>query len=133
MPVSFIDLVPQIPTATVIVEGQREIELSGVRLRDLAEISRRFPDFAKMLDGGLGSILDSPDALAAMIAASVGHPGDAECEKLAAQYPIRDAIRMWVAISQLTFPRATADPLAEGVNGVDATASDLNSPQPSND
>ena len=134
MPVSFLELIPKAPTATLNVDtadrGLQEIELTGVALRDLAAIGKRFPAFAKLLDGaGVGSIIDNPEALAAVIAASLGHCGDAQYEEHVGRFPSADVLRMAFAIIRLTFPQATADPLPEGVgNGLDVGASDQSSP-----
>jgi hypothetical protein len=124
MPVSFLDLVPKPPTQSVTIEtlahGRQELELTGVTLRALGDISKRFPSFAKVLDGAVGSILDNPDALAALIAAALGHAGQREYEAHVASFPSADIIRIAFAVIRLTFPQRDADPLSGAVgNGAD--------------
>jgi hypothetical protein len=137
MAVSFLDLVPKPPTDVVTIDtlahGRQDIELAGVSLRELADISKRFPAFAKVLDGGVGGILDNPDAVAAIIAASLGHGGQKEYEAHVAAFPTADMLRIALVVVRLTFPQSDADPLSPVVgNGADVDASVLTSPSPSN-
>ena len=117
MPVSFLDIIPKAHTATVTLDttdGPQEVELTGVSLRALAEISKRYPAFARVLDGGAGSIVDNPEALAAVIAASLGHSGDTKYEAHITGFPSADVIRMALVVVRLTFPQNIADPLPVG-------------------
>jgi hypothetical protein len=137
MAISFLDLVPKPPTDVVTIDtlahGRQDIELAGVSLRELADISKRFPAFAKVLDGGVGGILDNPDAVAAIIAASLGHAGQKEYETHVAAFPTADMLRIALVVVRLTFPQSDADPLSPVVgNGADAAAPGQTSPSPSN-
>jgi hypothetical protein len=134
MAVSFLDLIPKPPSAILTIDtlahGPQDIELIGVPLGALADIAKRFPAFAKVLDGGLGSALDHPDALAAIVAASLGHPGDTAYEAHIRTFPTSDIIRMALTVIRLTFPQSDADPLSTAaVNGADG-ASAPTSPLP---
>jgi hypothetical protein len=125
MAVSFLDLVPKPPTDVVTIDtlthGRQDIELTGVSLRALADISKRFPAFAKVLDGGVGGILDNPDAVAAIVAASLGHAGQKEYEAHVAAFPTADMLRIALVVVRLTFPQSDADPLSPAaINGADA-------------
>jgi|SRR6185369_1101629 hypothetical protein len=114
MPVSFLDLVPKPPSATVTIEtmtGPVELALTGVSLRVLADIGKRFPEFAQVLEGGGGSIMRDPDALAALIAAALGHAGDTEYEKHIEKFPSTDVTALALAAVALTFPKADVAPL----------------------
>jgi len=114
MPVSFLDLVPKPPSATVTIEtmtGPVELTLTGVSLRALADIGKRFPEFARVLEGGGGSIMRDPDALAALIAAALGHAGDTEYEKHIEKFPSTDVTALALAAVALTFPKADVAPL----------------------
>ena len=116
MPVSFLDLVPKPPSATVTIEtmaGPVEVELTGVSLRVLADIGKRFPEFARVLEGGAGSITRDPEALAALVAAALGHPGDAKVEAHVESFPHAEAVSLAVAAIQLTFPRNDVAPLSQ--------------------
>jgi hypothetical protein len=113
MPVSFLDLVPALPTATVTINtrtGPTEIELTGISLRALAEIAKRYPSFRNVIEGELGGIMDDPYVMAAVIAASLGYLGDAECEERLLAISAADAVRMVGEIVRITF--AQPDPLA---------------------
>jgi hypothetical protein len=136
MPVSFLDLSPKPPVQSLTIDtanhGPQEVEFKGVSLRDLAALSERFPAFAKMLDGGIGSVVDDPLAISALIAASLGHCNDRAVEDHVAGFPSADIIRIALAVVRLTFPQSAADPLAEGGgNGSDAGASGRTLPLPS--
>lgn len=130
MPVSFLDLVPTPPTATVTLEttsGPVELELTGLRLQTLGELAKRYPAFARVIEGGAGSIIQASDALPAVVAAGLGHPGDAQYEAKAASFATAQIMTMAMAVVRLTFPQAEAaaiDPLAEPrvVNGADGDA-----------
>jgi hypothetical protein len=134
MPVSFLDLTPRAPTATVMVntidQGEQPVELTGISLRDLGDISKRFPAFARVLEGGAGNIMESPEALGALIAAALGRPGDAACEAHIARFPTADVMNLALAAIRLTFPQSLAAPLSPGAaNGAaGAAAPDPTSP-----
>jgi hypothetical protein len=137
MAISFLDLVPKPPTDVVTIDtlahGRQDIELTGVSLRALADISKRFPAFAKVLDGGVGGILDNPDAVAAIVAASLGHAGQKEYEAHVAAFPTADMLRIALVVVRLTFPQSDADPLSPAaLNGAGGDAPDPISPSPLN-
>lgn len=124
MPISFLDLVPKPPTAAVTIDtmqGPTELELTGVSLRMLADIGKRFPAFARVLEGGPGSIMDDPDALAALVAAALGHPGDARIEAHVEAFPAAAVIQLALAAARLTFPQADVSPLPQA-GALDAAA-----------
>jgi len=116
MPVSFLDLVPAPATATVKVNTQAgpvEVELTGVSLRVLAEVAKRFPAFVRRLEGsGSGSLIEQPEAMGALVAAALGHAGDAKYEAQIAAFPSADVMEMFQAALRLTFPQADPGPLA---------------------
>jgi hypothetical protein len=136
MAISFLDLVPKPPTAVVTIDtlahGPQEIELTGVSLRELGDIAKRFPEFQKVLEGGGGSTLDHPEAVSAMIAASLGHPGDTAYEAHIVKFPHGEIVRIATTVVTLTFTRYDADPLSPAVNGAGGDALAQNSPAPSN-
>lgn len=134
MPVSFLDLVPKPPTDAVTIDtmqGRVELELTGVSLRALADIGKRFPAFTRVLEGGAGSIMNNPDALAALVAAALGHPGDAKVEAHIESFPSTEVMTLALAAVRLTFPQAEVAPLpqpddpavaAVAVDGLDQTS-----------
>ena len=113
MPVSFLDLVPALPTTTVTINtrtGPAEVELTGISLRALAEIGKRYPSFRNVIEGEIGGIMDDPHVMAAVIAAALGRLGDPECEERLLAISAADAVRMVGEIVRITF--AQPDPLA---------------------
>jgi hypothetical protein len=115
MPISFLDLVPAPATATVKVNtstGPVEVELTGVSLKALAEVAKRYPAFVRRLEGGTGSIMEQPEAMGALVAAALGHPGDTKYEAQIAAFPSADVMEMFQAALRLTFPQADPGPLA---------------------
>lgn len=116
MPVSFLDLVPAPKTATVKVNtsgGPVEVELHGVSLRALADVARRFPAFVRRLEGGSGALMEQPEAMAALVAAALGHVGEQKYEAQLAAFPTADVMAMFQAALRLTFPQDDPVPLPE--------------------
>jgi hypothetical protein len=127
-PISFLDLVPKRPHATVVIEsedGPAEFEVTGVSLSALADLGRKFPAFARVVEGGAG-LLSATEAMPALIAAGLGHHGDPEYEQQAAQLPADIIIALAAEVVKLTFPQrptlvlggAESVPMAEGANGL---------------
>ena len=115
MAVSFLDIAPKPQTETIIVEttsGPAEVALCGVPFTTLAEISKRYSAFAKLIEGGAASMIDASDAMPALVAAGLGHPADEAYERKVRTFPTADIMRMAVVVIRLTFPAPTADPLS---------------------
>lgn len=115
MPVSFLDLEPALPTATVTVNtkaGPVEVEVTGVPLRVLAEIGRRFPAFRQFIEGGGASLMQEPESMAALIAAAIGHPGDEREEQKISAFSARDVGALFQAAVRVTLPQDEPVPLA---------------------
>lgn len=123
---SFLDLVPAWHTATVTIDtndGSAEFEISGLRLAQLAAICKRFPSFAAVIEGGAG-LLSASEAMPALVAAGLGHFGDAQYETQAASLPISTTVSIAGEIMRLSFPPAPV-PLSNGaVGGVEAAPVD---------
>jgi hypothetical protein len=132
MPISFLDLVPKRPKATVAIEAadgeMAEFEIGGISLACLADIARKYPAFARVIEGGAG-LLTASEALPAIIAAGLGHHGDAQYERQAGSLPSDLVIAIAGEVVRLTFhsdrpPIALAEAATEpaledeGVNGV---------------
>jgi len=115
MPVSFLDLVPALPSEMITIStttGPAEVRLTGISYEMLADIAKRFPEFAQALDRGEGMIGDR-EALVAMIAAGLGHPGNEDCERLVAKFSYGEIMRIASLLVRLTFPAADPVPLPE--------------------
>jgi hypothetical protein len=127
MPISFLDLVPKRPRATVVIEGETgpaEVELTGVSLSQLAEIGHKFPAFTRVMEGNAG-LMTATEAMPALIAAALGHHGDPQYEDQAGRLPPDIAIALAGEVVKLTFPQrpplAPAEPEpapAANVNGL---------------
>jgi hypothetical protein len=121
MPVNFLDLVPEPPRETLILataSGSAQVELTGLRLSTLADLAKRYPAFARIIEGGAGSIIQASDALPAVVAAGLGHAGDAQYEAKVATFPTAHIMQMAMTVVRLTFPQseaATLDPLPEAL------------------
>src|SRR4051812_30932489 len=90
MSVGFLELVPAWHSTMVTIDaadGPVEFEVRGIKLAQLGEICKRFPAFARVIEGGAG-LLSATDALPALVAAGLGHFGDAKYEEQAASLPI---------------------------------------------
>jgi hypothetical protein len=113
--ISFLELVPKRPRMTVTIEsesGPAEFELTGILLPELADIAKRYPSFAGVIEGGAG-LFTATDAMPAIVAAGLGHHGDAEYEKRAAQLPTDLVLAIAGEIVKLTFPARPSIALAE--------------------
>lgn len=130
MPISFLDLVPKRPSATVTIDSEQglaEFEVTGVSLTQLVEIGKRYPAFGRTMDGGaaVGRFLAITEAMPAIIAAGLGHPGNREYERAAETMPSQVVIALANKILELTLPRPTeeeaepeAPPAEEVVNDI---------------
>jgi|KBSMisStaDraftv2_1062788.scaffolds.fasta_scaffold06638_3 hypothetical protein len=136
MPISFLELVPKQPKATVAIEAAdgevAQFEIKGISLAELADIGRKYPSFARVIEGGAG-LLTASEALPAIIAAGLGHHGDAQYERQAAALPSGIVIAVAGEVVRLTFPsdrppialaEAGTEPALEdgAVNGVQPAA-----------
>jgi hypothetical protein len=115
-------------TKTVTVSGGT-IEVRGISAKAIANLIFRFPAIQRALDGGrldrAALIKLVPDAVAAIIAAAVGAPGDQATEDDAALMSIGDQLDVLNAVFEATFPNGTA-PLTAlfGKVGLDLAAGD---------
>jgi len=73
MPISFLELVPKRPSATITIEAadgaMAAFEISGVPLVQLAELGRRYPSLTRVLEGN-ASIISASDAMPALVQAT---------------------------------------------------------------
>ena len=132
MPISFLDLVPKRPTTTVTIEseaGPAEFEITGVALSQLAEIGRKFPAFARVIEGGT-TLLNATDAMPALIAAGLGHYGEPQYEEQAARLPPDVVMAMAVEIVRLTFPQQRPSLAAAETEPAPTAADEVNGTQP---
>jgi hypothetical protein len=102
---SLLDIAPL--TETVSVRGQK-VEVFGVSARGVALLLARFPDLRLMMTGrsvdtdrlmALGG-----EAVAAIIAAGCGSPGDEAAEAVAERLSIEDQAELLSSVLRLTLP-----------------------------
>ncbi|MHB2169966.1 phage pre-tape measure protein [Alsobacter sp. R-9] len=138
--VGLLDLAP----ATETVRG---VTVYGVSAEGIAVLLRRFPELRTLMTGGAvdaeALLKAAPEAVKAIIAAGIGHPGSTEQEEAAARLPIEIQADFLEAIIRTTLPSGFG-PFAERVKALagrtlnvqpvasgGATAPDTTSPRPS--
>lgn len=117
--VTFLDIRPKTPTAEITIpseNGDVELEVQALPLDKLGDVSQRYPVFHRVIEGGVGSIMDAAEAFPALIASGLGHHGDEQYERHACKFPAMVQIDLVTAIVRLTFPQKDADPLSRGAN-----------------
>ena len=107
-------------TEKVTVAGT-EIDVPGVSAAGVAALLVRFPELRKMMSGVEVTPEDllkaGPGALAAILAAGTGAPGDVEAEAAAARLPLGDQTDLLAAILRVTLPGGI-DPFVEKLAGL---------------
>ncbi len=87
---------------SVTVNGQK-VSVEGISFAGVAKLLERFPILVNLLTQKTVTAADllssGPDAVAAMIAAGCGYPGDEKAEKKAARLPSRERCRAVLALS----------------------------------
>jgi hypothetical protein len=139
--VGLVDLAPRIEI--VPVEGA-EVAVHGISAKGLAYLLGRFPDLRRLMTGqdvGVDQLLVSGgEAVAAIIAAGCGSPGEEYAEAVAGNLSIDVQADLLAAILRLTLPRGIGPFVAKltalgGILDVDAGRSDTGlasmSPKPS--
>lgn len=103
--VGLIDIAPALET--VEIRGAR-IEVCGVSAKGIALLLGRFPDLRAMMAGRTVEperlMETGGDAVAAIIAAGCGYPGDPEQESAAGRLPLDAQADLLAAILRLTLP-----------------------------
>ena len=120
-----------------------EVPVYGVSAKGIAYLFERFPVIRELLTGKSADLSPAtltklvPDAIAAIIAAGTGSPGDAATEEVAERLPAADQVALLEEILKLTMPQG-AGPFVEklmglaGLMGVESiNIPDMKSPQQS--
>lgn len=92
---------------TIVVRGEN-ITVKGITNEGIANLWRRFPIITDLLKGGAKPediVTQVPEALAAIIAAGCGYPGDSEAESIAESLTVDESASLLSAIIQMTWPR----------------------------
>ena len=93
-------------TSEVVSVGDTPITVYGISIRTALKIVERFPAILKMFTEGFNFediIKVAPDAIAAIIASSLGKIGDVEEEEAAERLPLDIQLEFLLAIGRLTF------------------------------
>jgi len=104
-----LDIAPSTAVEAVKLED-RFITVRGLNGDAIASIVSRFPKLVALLDGnadefGPKIIAHFGSAIAPIIAAGCGHPGDEQYEHAAANLLVEDQLKLVKAIIGLTFPK----------------------------
>jgi len=123
--VSLVDIAP--PTRTVEVQGN-DLSVHGVSAKGIASLLDRFPEM-RLLITGKGADLTpdgimemAPDAIAAIIAAGCGLPGDTQAEEVAASLGVGEQVEILACIIELTMPQGIG-PFVDRISGLMGTMS----------
>ena len=107
-------------TEKVTVAGT-EIEVPGVSAAGIAILLTRFPELRKTFSGIEVSTKEllkvGPEALAAILAAGTGAPGDEAAEAVAAKLSVGRQTKILAAILRVTLPDGI-DPFVEELDGL---------------
>jgi hypothetical protein len=81
--------------------------VTGVSFAGVVKLMRRFPVIAQLFKGSVTAdeMMDAgPDAVAAILAASISRPDDAEAEKALTVWPLGRQVELLDAAIRATFP-----------------------------
>lgn len=139
--VSLTDIAPSTRSVRV---GGKDATVYGVGVKGIAALLRDFPDLQKLMTGQkvdltAGALMDiAPDAIAAIMAAGLGFPGDKDAIKAVEALPLGEQVKILEATIELTMPDGIG-PFVDALNALMARlnfdalgkAPDSNSPLPS--
>lgn len=104
--VGLLDIAPAVET--VDVRGSK-VSIYGVSAKGIAHLLGRFPELRMLMSGKEVAIEQlmtmGGDAVAAIIAAGCGYPGDEKAEVMAGSLPIETQADLLAGILKLTMPR----------------------------
>lgn len=126
---SLLDIVPL--TEKVKISENQYLAVTGISTRGIVSLFVRFPEMQKWFAGaGKGIAVSSlaaeaPDALAAIIAAGCGTPGNAAAEDMAGTLPVEMQLDILEAIGRLTFKNGFG-PFVQRIVALAALAQSVN-------
>jgi hypothetical protein len=124
--VGLIDLAPASESVSV---QNTSVSVHGISAKGLAHVLGRFPELRKLMTGQHVEadqlLAIGGEAVAAIIAAGCGHPGDNHAETIASTLPIDTQADFLMAILRLTLPKGVGPFVAKltelgGILDVDA-------------
>src|SRR5580704_14151253 len=102
---SLIDIGPA--SESVSIDGERSVTVYGLGAKSLFALLQRFPQIGEWFKGGKINgpkfIMEAPDAVAAIIAASLGGVNDADIEEAVSLYGVETQVDILAAVARLTF------------------------------
>jgi len=137
--VGLIDIAPRFETIEV---AGTPVSVHGISAKGVAHLLGRYPELRKLMTGQeveTGALMSmGGDAIAAIIAAGCGYPGDEQAEAVAGKLSIDAQADLLAAIVRLTLP-AGLGPFVEKLTALggildavpSATAQASKSPKPS--
>lgn len=92
---------------SVLVHEGKSVQVYGVSAKGIFAVFQQFPDVMQWFKGGKFDIqslvAEAPDALAAVIAAACGQPGDKKAQEIAERLPAEVQLDILEAAGRLTF------------------------------
>lgn len=87
--------------------GDPKLRVKGISAKGVLQLLLRFPDMQRWLSGQTIAVTDvmlqTPEAIAAIIAAGTGKPGDPDAEEIASDLPVEIQSNIIDAIYRQTF------------------------------
>jgi hypothetical protein len=121
-----VSLVDIAPTADTVAVGEQNVEVYGVSMRGVAHLLGRFPELRMLMTGrdvGADQLMEmAPNAVAAILAAGTGQPGDAAAEAAADRLAVETQVDLLSAIMRLTLPKGVG-PFVEKITQLGLIAS----------
>jgi hypothetical protein len=109
------------PSSEIVVVRGIAVDVTGVSAHGFVGLMQRFPDLRRIMTGNevtAESLMAvAGDAVAAIIAAGTGAPGNAEAEAVAARLSVDDQASLLTAVFRQTFPMGVG-PFAEKVGAL---------------
>lgn len=129
--VGLIDVVPAVEQVDV---GGNKVAVHGVSAKGIAYLLGRFPELRAMMAGREVAVEDlmamGGDAVAAIIAAGCGYPGDEKAEAIAGAMSVDSQADLLGPILRLTMPKGVG-PFVEKLTALsDALGADQSTPAP---
>lgn len=110
MKVDLLDIAPATNVAVVKIDAEREMEVRGFPINEMASIIVRYPLLITIFKGGPGDeaipqmIMDCAASVGPIIAAGTGHFADEAYEQHAASLPVSVQVKLLKAIMGLICP-----------------------------
>jgi hypothetical protein len=122
------------------VSDEQSVDVIGLSSKAIGVLIERFPDLISIMTGSGGDIAklrkSAPEAIAALIAAATGDPGNVDAEAVAERLPVGVQMNILKAMGRVTFPDGfgpfveSLQELSGGITEAVTKASGTKSPMP---